>query len=163
MFKVELASMCLGLLSHHRGCTSQSRVSSILPCLVSDMMLQSKDWASSERLAGADPEKWKERWLKWRTKGVLQNFQLINYSLGHFIALCQSMCFCSCKCSTIIMKRMKQATLFGFLVLKCSLFILSVWLICITLLVKMVCSSKSESVQVNQRVLKELVLWTLHT
>ena len=33
------------------------------------------------------------------------------------IDLCQSTCFCSCWCSTTIMKRMKQATLFGFLVL----------------------------------------------
>ena len=33
------------------------------------------------------------------------------------IASCQSMCSCCCRCSTIIMKRMKQAALFGFLVL----------------------------------------------
>ena len=74
--------------------------------------------------AEADPEKWKERWLKWRAKGVLWNFQLINYSLGH---VSQSMCSCSCQCSTTIMKRMKQAMPFGFFALKDSLFTLSEW------------------------------------
>ena len=67
--------------------------------------------------AGADPEKWKERWLKWCTKGAVGNFWLINYSLGYVSCLCQSTCSCSCQCSTTIVKRMKQATLFGFLVL----------------------------------------------
>ena len=43
--------------------------------------------------------------------------------------LIQSMCSCSCQCSTTIMKRMKQDTLFGFLVLNVLLIIpcLSDW------------------------------------
>ena len=60
------------------------------------------------------------------------------------IALCHSMCSCSCQCSTTIMKRMKQATLFGFFALKYSLFTRSEWLLIIT---RMVCSSISESAQ----------------
>ena len=73
------------------------------------------------------------------------------------IALCQSTYSCSCRCSTTIMKRMKQATLFGFF---CSKYVLSEWLICIssnTWFTRMVCSSKSESV------LKQKMLWRLQT
>ena len=33
-FKIELAAMCLGLLSHCRGYMSKSSVASDLPCLV---------------------------------------------------------------------------------------------------------------------------------
>ena len=40
-------------------------------------------WIEGTR-TGADPEKWKEGWLKWHAKGVSQNFQ-IKYSLGHVI------------------------------------------------------------------------------
>ena len=34
----------------------------------------------------ADPEKWKERLLKWRALRA-RNFRLINYSLGHFVSI----------------------------------------------------------------------------
>ena len=63
--------------------------------------------------------------VTWISKVVLEircisragvYFWLINYSLGNVNCLCQSTCFCSCRCSTTIMKRMKQATLFGILV-----------------------------------------------
>ena len=54
--------------------------------------------SSNKPTTGADPEKWKERWLKWCTEGVPWKIWLINHSLG---ALCQSTCSCSCQCSTI--------------------------------------------------------------
>ena len=33
------------------------------------------------RLTGADPEKWKERWLKWHAEGAAWNFRLIKHPL----------------------------------------------------------------------------------
>ena len=74
------------------------------------------------------------------------------------IASCQSVCSCSCQCSTTIVKRMKQAILFVFLVLK--YFVYLVWVIDLHLIIHCL---QEWFVQVNQRVLKELVLWTLHT
>ena len=44
-------------------------------------------------------------------------FWLINYSLGYVSCFVSIHMLCSCQCSTTIMKRMKQAILFGFLVL----------------------------------------------
>ena len=67
------------------------------------------------------------------------------------VALCQSTCSCSCQCSTTIMKRMKQATLFSFLVQHMLIILcLSDWFashhtLCL----------QEWFVQVNQRVLKE--------
>ena len=100
-----------------------------------------ESWA----IVGADPEKWKEMWLNWPMKHAAKF--LANWT-GMLIDSCQSTCFCSCQCSAI-MKRMKQTMLFGFL-----LSIFSVWVITLCL---------QWFVQVNQWVLKELVLWTLHT
>ena len=87
-------------------------------------------WASHG--PGADPEKWKERWLKWRAESVAQNFWLIKYSLEW---LC-----------------VNPHALAAFSVLPPSWRALSEWLICIssyTLFTRMVCSSKSESAQMK--------------
>ena len=99
--------------------------------------------------AGADPEKWKERWLKWRTKGVSRNFQLINYSLG-----CVS-CFVSIHVLLQLSvfyhhHEENEASYADWLSSKYLEFTLSEWWICIsscTLFTRMVCSSKSESAQ----------------
>ena len=83
---------------------------------------------------------------------------LVNW-LGHVNCFVSSMCSCSCQCSTTIMKRMKQATLFGFLVLNMlNIPCLSDWFashhtLCL----------QEWFVQVNQRVLKQRILWRLHT
>ena len=76
------------------------------------------------------------------------------------IALCQSTCSCSCQCSTTIMKRMKQATLFGFLVLNMLIILcLSDWFAAHQTL-----GLQERFVQVNQRVLKQKkILWRLQT
>ena len=47
-FKVELATMCLGLLSHCRVYTCKSSGPSILPCLVSDVTVRTR---APQRLA----------------------------------------------------------------------------------------------------------------
>ena len=78
------------------------------------------------------------------------------------IALCQSTCSCSCQCSTTIMKRMKQATLFGFLVLNTLI------ILCLPCLSDWFASHHTLClqewfVQVNQRGLKQRILWRLHT
>ena len=73
------------------------------------------------------------------------------------IALCQSTC--SWQCSTMIMKRMKQATLFGFRVLNLLIIpCLSDWFASHHTL-----SFQEWFVQVNQRGLKQRILWKLHT
>ena len=73
------------------------------------------------------------------------------------VDLCQSTCSCSYQCSTIIMKRMKQATLFGFLVLNvCWLF--SVWVIDLHLIIHFVYKNGLLT-STN----KDFAIWTLHT
>ena len=72
------------------------------------------------------------------------------------IALCQSMCSCSCQCSTTIMKRMKQAMPFGF-------FVLCLPCLCDWFASHCTLCLQEWFVRVNQRMLKELLLWTLHT
>ena len=71
------------------------------------------------------------------------------------------MCSCSCQYPTTIMKRMKQATLFGFFALNMLIILclpcLSDWFASHHTL----CLQES-SIQVNQRVFKQLVLSTLH-
>ena len=75
------------------------------------------------------------------------------------IALCQSTCSCSCQCSTTIMKRMKQATLFGFLVLNMLIILcLSDWFASNHAL-----RLQEWIAQVNQKGLTQRILWRLHT
>ena len=75
------------------------------------------------------------------------------------IALCHSTCFCSCQCSTTIMKRMKQATLIGFLVLNMLIILCqSDWFAS-----HQTVGLQEWFVQVNQRVLKQKILWRLQT
>ena len=98
-------------------------------------------------MSGADPEKWKEGWLKWCAKGVSQNFQLINYSLGH--VNCFVPIHVLLQLSVFYHHHEENEASYAVW-LFCSLFTLSVWLICIslyTLLTRMVCSSKSENAQ----------------
>ena len=97
----------------------------------------------------------KERWLKWSAKDTLGNFWLINYSLGHVNCL-----------------------VWIHVLLQLSVFYhhhheneasYAVWLSCFSL----PCLSNGFTshhtlclqewfVQVNQRVIKERILWTLH-
>ena len=99
------------------------------------------------KCSGADPEKWMGRWLKWRTKAVQQNFWLINYSLWHVN------CFVSIHMLlqlSVFYHHHEENEASYAVWLFCSKYVLSEWLICIslyTLFTKMVCSSKSERAQ----------------
>ena len=89
--------------------------------------------------AGADPEKWKERWLKWGAEGTVWNFK---YSLGHV------------NCFASIHMLLQLSVFYHHHEAPC----LSDWFgshdtLCL----------QEWFVQVNQRVLKQRILWTLHT
>ena len=97
------------------------------------------------------PEKWKERQLKWRAKGAWQNFQLINGCVNCFVSIHVLL-----QCYTTIMKRMKQATLFGFFAVNMLI------ILCLPCLNDWFASHHTLClqewfVQVNQRMLKQRI------
>ena len=100
--------------------------------------------------AGTDPEKWKERWLKWAHQSRVAKF-LVNQL---FIRVCYLLCVNPCAPAAVSVLRPSwrewsklRCLAFCSKYVDYSLFTLSEWLMCIspyTSFTRMVCSSKSE-------------------